>query len=327
MGARGGDDRWAVGENLETRNSHGFQGSRSADAEIAALAARQHGAVSFKQLRDLGSSEDQIEYRLRVGRLHRVHRGVYAVGHRRLSRAGQWMAATLVAEDTLLSHRSAAELLKLRDPTGSGIHVTSQAKLGPRDPLVVHRRSIPADERTTVDGIPATSLSRTLLDLAATEGAQALTRALRQAHFHRLAGSVSLPGLLERYPRRRGTAVVERVLAEGAYSLRTRSPLEDEFLEFLTARGLPLPETNAIVEAGGEHFEVDCLWRGPRLIVELDGHAAHGTPEALEADRRRDGLLGAHSYSVQRLTARRLARDGDRVERQLRVGLLLSSRP
>lgn len=327
MGARGGEDHRAVGENLETRNSCGLEGSRRADWEIAALTARQHGAVSSGQLRDLGLSQDQLEYRLRIGRLHRLHRGVYAVGHPRLSRAGRWMAATLVAADVLLSHRSAAELLKLRDPTGGGIHITSPSKLVSRDALVVHRCRVPADERTRVDGIPATSLSRTLLDLAVGEGEQAFTRALRQAHFHRLTDRLSLPDLLERYSRRRGTAVVRRGLAEGAYSLRTRSPLEDEFLEFLTARGLPLPETNAIVEAGGERFEVDCLWRRERLIVELDGHAAHGTPEAIEADRRRDGLLVAHSYSVQRLTARRLTRDGDGVERQLRVGLLLSSRP
>ncbi len=232
------------------------------------------------------------------------------------------MGATLVARDVLLCGRTAAEALQLREPTGAGVHIACPRQIRLRQGgLVTHRRRIPADERTAVDGIPTTSPSRTLLDLAATEGEESLIRALRQAHFRRLTDHLSLADLVLRYPGRRGTAIVRRVLADGAYSLRTRSPLEDRFLEFLSARGLPRPETNAIVEVAGERFEVDCIWRSARLIVELDGFAAHGTPEAIEEDRRRDGLLQAHSLSVHRITDRRLACDPDGIYRQLRAKL------
>jgi predicted transcriptional regulator of viral defense system len=236
------------------------------------------------------------------------------------------MGATLVADDALLSHRSAAEAMKLLELTGRAIHLTSPAKLRSRRDLTIHRATVPADERTTIDGLPATSLSRTLLDLAGTEGEGSLTRALRQAHFRRLTDSLSLPDLLERYPRRRGSAVVRRVLDAGSYSLRTRSPLEDRFLDFLSARGLPRPETNATLELSGERLEVDCLWREQRLVVELDGLGAHGTVAAIEEDRRRDGLLQAHSFSVHRFTDRRLATDPDGIDDQLRKGLRLTAR-
>lgn len=311
-----------MGENLERGNSSPFGGSRSIDRAIAALAARQHGVVSLTQLLELDVHRESVKHRLRVGRLHRLHQGVYAVGHRKLSRAGRWMAATLVTEDVLLSHRSAGELLNLREPTGGGIHITSPIKLVSKGPLIAHRRSIPADERTIIDGIPATSLSRTLLDLAACEGEAALTRALRQAHDRRLTDSVSLPDLLELYPRRRGTAIVRRALSDGAYSLRTRSGLEDRFLEFLAERKLPRPETNALVEVGGERFEVDCLWRSRRVVVELDTYATHGSRETIEADRRRDGLLQAHGLPVHRITDTRLGREPDQVDAQLRRALL-----
>lgn len=236
------------------------------------------------------------------------------------------MGATLLAPEALLSHRSAAEATRLREPTGGAVHITAPRQLARhRRALTTHLATVPADERTAVDGIPTTSLSRTLLDLAATEGEESLTRALRQAHFEGLTDRLSLADLLARYPGRRGTAVVGRVLDDGAYSLRTRSGLEDSFLEFLAARGLPRPETNATVEVGETRFEVDCLWRRHRLVVELDTYSTHGSRRTIEADRRRDGLLQSHAFSVHRFTDRRLGTDPDGIDRQLRAAF--SARP
>jgi very-short-patch-repair endonuclease len=115
--------------------------------------------------------------------------------------------------------------------------------------------------------------------------------------------------------------VAARVLDAGIYAERTRSELENAFLDFLRERGLPLPETNAIVEVAGRRFEVDCLWRSRCVVVELDGYGAHMTPDRTEADRERDGLLQADGIPVHRITSGRIERDANRLEVQLRRAL------
>lgn len=210
----------------------------------------------------------------------------------------------------------------MTEPGGGAVHITLSRKTSARHGLIAHRRVLSADELTTHHGVPTTTVARTLLDLAATEGLPALERALREATFRGLTDPLGLPALLARYPGGRGTAVAARALERGVYALRTRSELEAGFLDYLVERRLPLPETNALVEAGEGRFEVDCLWRESRLVVELDG-ASHLEPERVRADRRRDGLLQAHGLAVHRIGSDRLAEDGDGVERQLAAALRL----
>ena len=233
------------GECHEPPDSQGKRDSRTVWRRIATLAERQHGVVAGRQLLAAGLSAKAIEYQLRTARLHRVQRGVYAVGHRRLSREGEWMAAILAAPGAVLSHRSAAELWELRERRGGRIHVTGPRRLHPRSSLVAHLRLLPGDERTVHNGIPTTTVPRTLLDIAATEGRGPLTRALREAHFRRLGKpAAALALLVARYPRARGTRIAADVLAARAFTARTRSELEAAFLEFLAAEGIEPPETN-----------------------------------------------------------------------------------
>jgi very-short-patch-repair endonuclease len=294
--------------------------ARTRERRIAALAGRQHGVVGYAQLVGIGLSRHQIDLRVRSGRLHRLHRGVYAVGHDRVDARGRWMAATLTVPDSVLSHASAAALWGLRS-TASGFHHLTASRRATRPELIAHRRRLPAGERTDNDGIPVTTVARTLLDIAATEGAGCLERALREATFLGLTDPLGLPALLERYPGARGTAIAAGVLADGAYEKRTRSELENRFLDFLRERRLPLPETNATIEVGGQRFEVDCLWRRRALVVELDGYASHLSRGRAEADRERDGWLGARGLVVSRVTWRRLERDPGGLESQLRMAL------
>jgi hypothetical protein len=124
-------------------------------------------------------------------------------------------------------------------------------------------------------GIPVTIVPRTILDLAATERPEVVESALRQAEYLQLHDRLSLPHLLERYPRRRGTRAVRAALARRVESTgRTRSALEERFLRFLDRHRLPRPQLNALVEVGGKTYEVDCLWPDSRQIVELDGWQA-----------------------------------------------------
>jgi very-short-patch-repair endonuclease len=191
----------------------------------------------------------------------------------------------------------------------------------PSDERRSHRRRAPAaallapDEVTTRDGIPVTTAARALLDLAAVLAPARLARALHEAEHHRLADPVGLAALLDRHPGRRGLAALRALLAEEALGTQqTRSPLEDDFLAFAREHRLPRPETNVRREG----LEVDVVYRGARLVVELDGRAAHATAAAFERDRARDRALAAAGWRVMRLTSRQLRDEPGAVAADLR---------
>ena len=282
---------------------------RVGDRAISQLADRQYGVVSRRQLLDLGLGRHAIAHRIEAGRLHRVHSGVYAVGHRSLPREGRWMAAVLAGgPSAVLSHRSAAGLWGLRPAGSDHAEVTLPRSTRSNGSLRRHCADLPRDEVTRRHRIPVTTASRTLIDLAAAVAPKEFERALREAEVLRLPLRPPLRELLIRYPRRRGARIVRTTLER--LSLLpggvTRSPLEDRFLRFATVAGLPMPETNVVLRLGGRTYEADCLWREHRLVVELDGHEAHGTRSAFERDRERDRRLQAAGWTVVRATHRQL---------------------
>jgi Protein of unknown function (DUF559) len=170
---------------------------------------------------------------------------------------------------------------------------------------------LPADERAVVDGIPVTSAPRTLLDLTIVVSKRQLERALNEAEVLGLTDRLSLPDLLERYPRRRGSVVLRALLSDDpAMGGVTRSELEERFVSLLDRCGIPRPRLNADLSVRGRFFVVDCLWIDERLIVELDGRAVHGTSQAFEADRERDRLLLTEGWRVMRVTWRQLRDQG-----------------
>jgi hypothetical protein len=165
------------------------------DRMIARLAARQQGLVTRAQLLRMGLSPAAIARRLAAGRLHQVHRGVYAVGHPLLTRRGRELAAVMAAgPDAVLSHQSAAALLGLMS-WGGKVHVTAARSRGRLDQVVVHRsRGLHADEVARAEGLPCTSWARTLLDLGNVLPVPRLVRALEASvieehydHTHLLA--------------------------------------------------------------------------------------------------------------------------------------------
>jgi hypothetical protein len=280
------------------------------DQVIGELARRQHGVVARRQLLGLGLKEDQIIRRLRLGRLIRLDAGVYAVGHAALTKRGRWMAAVLsCGPEAVLSHHSATALWGI----GGGrelIHVTAPRRGQSRGAIRRHFARLPNDERTTLDGIPVTTPPRTVLDLAATGDVHAVEIALRNIEFHRLRDRLSVPALLDRYPGHRGTGTIRSALARQSADPggRTRSPLEDLFLPFLDRFDLPRPRLNFPIRLSDKRYEVDCFWPAQRVVVELDGFAAHGTRRAFRDDRRRDRRLIARPSSVPRRPATSLTR-------------------
>jgi hypothetical protein len=289
------------------------------DRAVAVLAKRQHGVVARRQLVALGLGQDAIDHRLRCGRLHHLHRGIYAVGHPVLSAAGRWMAAVLACGDgAVLSHRSAAALWEIRPSSAPRIDVTVPRHLHARPGIHPHHGRLPPDEVTTHRGIPVTTPPRTLLDLATVLDPRRVERAVQEAEVQRLSDSLSLEDLLTRYPRRPGRATLMAILNSAALgATTTRSELEDRFLTFLDAALLPRPCVNATVELHTGSVEVDCLWERQRVIAELDGHASHGTTAAYERDRARDRALSAAGWRVVRITWRQLHDDGAAVARDL----------
>jgi very-short-patch-repair endonuclease len=285
---------------------------------MGALAERQHGVVSRAQLSELGLGDGAIEHRIRVKRLRRVHRGVYTIGHRLLSRDGRWMAAVLACgPGAVLSHRAAAALWGMRG--GERVEVTVPGAKHRRSDIQLHRAELPHDERTTHRGIPTTTVPRTLLDLIAVVQPHEARSALRRAEQLRLTDPLSLQDLAHRYPRRPGLATVKALLAEASIGAKViRSELEERFQEFLIRAGLPLPQTNVLIEG----YEVDCVWPDRRVIVELDGHATHSPAHAFEIDRARDRRLAAAGWRVIRITWRQLEEEPASVEADLRCLLL-----
>jgi very-short-patch-repair endonuclease len=292
------------------------------------LAEAQHGVVARRQLLAIGVSARAIEGRLGRGILHPVHRGVYTVGHRLLDLRGRWMAAVLaVGPGAVLSHRSASRLWRLQRGSSGSISVTRASGWRAPAGVSVHRSSLPEDERTVVERIPVTTVPRTLLDLAAVVSKRQLERALNEAEVQRLTDALSLQDLLERYPRRPGSAVLRELLRdEAALTGVTVNDFEEDFVALLDAHCLPRPRFNADVAVRGRNFNVDCMWRESRLIVELDGREVHGTARAFETDRERDRLLLADGWRVMRLTWRHVRGDGVAIAEDLRLALEQSGR-
>lgn len=173
---------------------------------------------------------------------------------------------------------------------------------------------------TIRDGIPVTTVARTILDLATCLDRNRVERAIAEAEYRGYADAPSMPELIERYPGRRGLKALRSILAsDHAGRGVTRSDLEDRFLRFLDSRGLERPELNAPVWLGDGFIVVDCLWRRQRIALEVDGRAAHLRAGRWESDRLRDRRLLAAGWKPARVTSEQLATDADGLEADLRA--------
>jgi very-short-patch-repair endonuclease len=199
--------------------------------------------------------------------------------------------------------------------------VTRPTRSDARPGIVCHRSRIPPDERSVIDGIPVTSIHRTLLDLAGVLNRRRLERALNEAEVRRLTDRLSIPELLARHPRRRGAATLRELLAAKRHVDISRNDFEELFLALVERSGLPRPRMNASLWIRGRFFEPDCLWREQRLMVELDGREVHATDQAFEDDRERDRILLAEGWRTARVTWRQLRDQPDEVVADLRQAL------
>lgn len=278
---------------------------------IARLAERQHGVVSRRQLLRLGLSEREITVRTAAGSLHHLFRGTLAVGHRRIGRQGRMLAAVLASgQGAVLSHGSAAELLDLWDMRPVPVDVIAPSQSGRKiQDIRWHNVRRPfADEIETREGIPCTTVSRTLVDMAGRTSRGSLRRLVEQAAVLRRLDVGEVDRVLAR-GRRRGAPNLRTILdVWRPYYERTpflRSPLEARLLPLLLESGVPRPECNVRLRIDdGKPVEIDMLWRDQRLAIEADGEKTHGTRAAFQADRQRTQRLVAAGYRVAGVTWR-----------------------
>jgi very-short-patch-repair endonuclease len=291
---------------MDLRNAYRYAGDAgdAGDHRLAALASSQHGIVASWQLKEMGYTRPAIARRAQTGRLRRLHRGVYAIGGARLSLRGHWMAAVLACgSGAVLSHYAAAALWDLQRAPGTRIDVTAAGKHEVQGVRCHVARSLSDEDRTTIDGIPVTSLTRTALDLAELLPPQRLRSTLEAAQRRDLLDMRSLDALIVRSRGHRGVKPLKAALAQlHDEAPWTQSELERRFLELIRSAGLGEPSVNVVV--AGEL--VDFHWPQSRLVVEVDGYANHNGHRSFEEDRRRDTQLQLAGERVIRVTHRQM---------------------
>ncbi|MGI8580060.1 MAG: type IV toxin-antitoxin system AbiEi family antitoxin domain-containing protein [Solirubrobacteraceae bacterium] len=262
---------------------------------VAAVAARQRGLVTHAQLLDAGVPRRTITRRLAGGQLHRLHQGVYLVGHAVPPPLALELAALLACGPTAaLSHRTAGALYRIFPSWTGPIEVTiPDRRCRPRPGLSPHAAKLDEDEVTTRHGLRLTTPARTLRDLATILDPATLERATNEAQ---------VLGLIPPDTTRPGI---------------TRSEAERLLLALLRRAGLPPTKTNIKVE----NHEVDALYEQAGLVVEMDGYAFHRTRASFENDRRRDAVLLAAGYRVMRVTWRQLTEEPEALVARLATAL------
>jgi predicted transcriptional regulator of viral defense system len=287
----------------------GDKGQQVRHGALAELATEQYGVVATRQLDALGYSRSSVAKAARVGRLHRVHQGVYVVGQRRLTWEGRCMAAVLASYPSVASHRSAAWLWGLMRSRPETIHLTCRKGRRAERSFVVHRADLARADLARRDRIPVTSLSRTILDVAVASRARTVRRHLQIAEDLQLFDLREMKDLLGRTKGHRGQAKVRAALE--LYEDKpvfTRSGLERRFLEVVREAGLPEPAMNLFVEG----YEIDAWWETERFGVELDVYETHGSRLSFEEDRERDDELLLAGIETTRVTGPRLDREPGR---------------
>jgi predicted transcriptional regulator of viral defense system len=209
---------------------------------LAALVVSQHGVVARRQLLELGFTSSMIERSVQRGQLHPIHRGVYAVGHARLTVRGRWLAAVLACgPDAALSHAAAAALWELRTAPTT-IDITAPGKRTHAGIRCHVARARPP--WTTIDGIRATTLERTLLDQAERLSLQRVRSMLESAQRRDLLDVARVRAAIASSPGR-STRRLEQALTELHDEVPwTQSELERAFLDLIRAAGLPEPQCN-----------------------------------------------------------------------------------
>ncbi len=268
------------------------------EERIVELVCAQHGIVTRSQLLEIGLTPSAIRRRLATRRLIRIHRGVFGIGPLLPPHAPLMAAVLACGPDAVLSHRSAAVLFGIAAPSPDAdpVDVSIPLPLGRVRPGVRIRRvrRLDPDERTRHEGIPITTPSRTLVDVAVGLQEPELERIVARAEREGLIGRNELETIARRYRRHRAAGRIRAIVQRAGGPSFTRSEAEARFLALVRRSRLPAPRVN--VDVAG--FEIDFLWPEVNVAVEVDGYRFHASRPSFEADRRRTTRLAALGIQV-----------------------------
>ena len=268
---------------------------------VAAIAGFQRGRASRDQLRSAGIRDRTISRLAANGQLYRVHTGVYAVGHTAPAALADETAALLACgPHAVLSHQTAAQLWKLLPEGDARIHVTIRGRHGPRPTgVTVHRtRRLDRSEVRTVEGLPITSVLRTLLDLAAKVDLRTLERAVEQALHEKLSSERQLRQAAAAANGNRGASKLRALLDRQREPGLLRSKAERRMRELIRLAQLPEPRTNVPMHG----VEADFYWPDLGVVIEVQSQKFHLTRAALERDTRKAAKLTAAGLTVSYVT-------------------------
>jgi uncharacterized protein DUF559/putative AbiEi antitoxin of type IV toxin-antitoxin system len=295
---------------------------------VADLATSQGGVVSIGQLRDAGVSARNASHLADDSRLHRLHRGIYTVGHRSITRHTHLRAALLACgEGAVLSHGTAAAFHGLWDKWPHLIDVTVPVEAGRKiDGIRCRRCRYPQPEEIELHNeIARTTLARTLVDLAGIVGLATMRKTVGRAAILRRLNLQAVDLAIYHAKGRRGLKTLELALlpyrTKNGKVPDVRSDFETLVLPELLDRGLPRPHCNFSLLIDSERFLVDFLWEQQRVIVETDGRETHETPTAFQDDRRRDQFLASAGYRVLRVTWKQIHGERPAVLRRIERAL------
>jgi hypothetical protein len=295
---------------------------------VAETATDQGGVISLDQLGEAGVSMRAASRGTASGNLHRVHRGIYAVGHRAVSRTALLRAALLACDEgAVISHGTAAAFHGLWDKAPLLIDITVPVEAGRKiDGIRCRRCRYPEPKEVEIfNGVAVTTVARTLVDLAGMVGLITLKKSVGRAAIHRKLDLQAVDIAIYNAKRRRGLKALELALvpyrSKDGKAPDMRSDFETLVLPELLDAGLARPGCNVPLRIGSEQLLVDFLWEKQRVVVETDGRETHETPDAFQGDRRRDQFLAAAGYRVVRVTWEQIHKERAAVLGRIRSAL------
>jgi very-short-patch-repair endonuclease len=264
---------------------------------VVTVAGAQGGSITRAQLLRLGCTGTVIDGWIKAGWLIPIHQGVYAVGHLPRTHFSRWWGGVLACgRNAKTSHRAAAAAHALLRPHPR-VDVTAPTRRRRRG-LAVHRAEVAA---VYIDGLPCTTVARTLVDIAGCVPYGVLESAVRQAQVRGVLSIEEIGDVLRDCPRPRGISSLRAILEDPVALQPTRSSDERTALRALLAAGWPRPRVNRPIPGTTER--VDFHWPDRRLVLEIDGPTHELSSVQRARDQRRDDQLRRLGWRVVRLPA------------------------
>lgn len=301
-----------------------------AESACLKVSSRQRGLITREQALNLGLSEDAVFRRVASGRWWVVFPGVYAIS----GSPDEWMQILLGGcfwGAGVASHRAASAVWGLEGFRDTPVEITTQRRVrSPGTGVVIHRQALDRKDRTIFNGIPVTTPSRTLLDLAAVADLQVVEAALQDALRKGLTTMFRLRLLLSRSggKGKPGVGGLRRLVGDNVTPRKiTETRLETRLLKIISDADLPLPSIQYAIR-DGRHLvaRLDFAYPGDMFGIEADSFSFHSGPVDFRRDREKSNALTLRGWRILRVTWDDLVSRPSEVIESIRVSLAFTPR-